>query len=454
MFTRKFKIVVLVSLISVMSLTYAGCSGLDFSLKTVLQNFRVIVAHLSQNWRASGSTPRTGTESSVSELRIGTVTTDFNFGLDEINTAAIQPDGKIVAAGVSSGRFGLVRYNPTGSLDATFGTGGKVTTSFLNTNQGITALVIQPDGKIVVVGLVQADNVGEMRFNRYDFGLARYNADGSLDAAFGTGGKVITDIAPNKADVAMALALQPDGKIVVAGFNGAPVTPRMPSDFVIVRYNSNGSLDPAFGTGGIVITNLNNEVDFASSLVIQPDGKMVVGGWTYNRNNSSYDFALARYDSNGNLDNGFGSGGIVVTDFGSMPNDVRDDFITSMVLLPDGKILAAGTGEPNRNTTSSDFVIARFNSNGSLDTTFGTNGKVSTDFNGAIDCATSIALQPDGKFVVAGVANGLLINELLPNWRISNNIFFIHSPTLSDFAAPVITRTARSTRVSARAAKV
>ncbi len=437
-FTRKFKIVVLVSLISVMSLTYAGCSGLDFSLKTIAQNFRAIFIHLSQNWRASGSASRSGTESSLSESRVGTVTTDFSGSLDEINTAARQPDGKIVVAGVvtvlgSVHKVGLARYNSNGNLDTAFGAGGKVITDFFGTNisrQGASSLVIQPDGKIVVAGVVLPSSGS----NQADFGLIRYNADGSPDATFGSGGKVITNVAANKHDVAMALALQPDGKIVAAGFNGASQSPQLPSDFVIVRYNSNGSIDTTFGAGGIVITDFNNDVDFAFSLVIQPDGKMVAGGVIYNRSNSSYDFAIARYDSNGSLDNTFGSGGKVITDFGSIPNDPRDDVLTSMILQSDGKILAAGTGEPNRNTTSADFVVARFNSNGSLDTAFGTGGKVATDFNGTIDFATSIALQPDGRFVVAGVANGMIEGGIRPYLRVHNNVFFTQSPTVSDFA--------------------
>ncbi len=440
MFTRKFTTIVLVSLVSIILVLMNGaCSDgpsvvTSYSLKTA-------PGYKAPDWNENGSIfkSQSGTEFFLTQQRRGIVTTDFNLGLDEIITAARQPDGKIVGAGVvtvlgSVHKVGLARYNSNGALDTAFGTGGKVITDFFGTNisrQGASSLVIQPDGKIVVAGMVLPS---PSESNQADFGLLRYDADGSLDATFGTGGKVITNVAANKSDVAMTLALQPDGKIVAAGFNGAPMTPQVPSDFVIVRYNSNGSVDTAFGTGGIVITDFNNDVDFASSLVIQPDGKMVVGGWTYNRNNSSYDFALARYDLNGNLDNGFGSGGKIVSDFGSIPNDPRDDILTSMVLQPDGKILAAGIGEPTRNTTSADFAIWRFNSNGSLDTTFGTSGRVATDFNETIDAAYSIALQPDGKFVVAGVANGILQGGLLPQLRVHNNVFFTESPTVSDFA--------------------
>jgi uncharacterized delta-60 repeat protein len=370
-----------------------------------------------------------------SQLRQGGVTTDFG-GLDEIITAASQPDGKIVVAGVANGTFfGLVRYNSNGALDTTFGTGGKVTTRFFNSGgsdgQICTALAIQPDGKIITVGAVAANRFA---VNQWDFGLARYNADGSLDTTFGAGGKVIIDVqGTGREDIALALALQPDGKILAVGSTGnSPPAARY--NFALVRYNSNGALDTTFGAGGKVFTDFNNDDDLASSLVIQPDGKIVVGGWTYTRSTafSSYDFALARYDSNGNLDNTFGSGGKVVSDFGSASGDPRDDVITGMALQPDGKILAAGVGEPNRNTTSSDFVIARYNSNGTLDTAFGTSGKVITDFNESTDMANSIALQPDGKFVVAGVANGSIRNGFDSYLQVS----FIHENArrASDFA--------------------
>ena len=438
-FTRKFKIIVLVSLISIMSLAHTGCSEPFFRRDdTRVPTSQLLASRAIFSWLVGLGDGFNGVDNPLILPRRGIVTTDV-FGADQILTAARQTDGKIVVAGIASRDIALVRYNPSGSLDQTFGTGGKVITNFFDaTNvreQGVGAVIIQPDGKIVVAGMVLMDAIVRADFNKYDIGLARYNTNGSLDPTFGTGGKVITNIAANKADVITSLALQPDGKIVAAGFNGAAVSPQIPSDFVLVRYNSNGSLDATFGAGGIVITDFNNDIDFASSLVIQADGKMVAGGWTYNLNDHSYDFALARYDLSGNLDNSFGSGGKVVIDLSnSVPNDPGGELLTSMVLLPNGKILAAGTGELNRHTTGTDFLIARFNSDGSLDTTFGNGGKVTTDFNGTIDFATSIALQPDGRFVVAGIANGWLEDTLLPALKVNNNVSSAHSPTFSDFA--------------------
>ena len=443
MFNRKFTVIVLVSLISVMSLMDVGCSA-PFSTVDNERYPYTYASPLNLNWNP-GIFNQGRLNSPLQVLRRGIVTTHLtSFSqIYEISTAARQPDGKIVAAGVAGKDFALVRYNSNGNLDTTFGNGGIVITNFFDMAnpryQGISSVVIQPDGKIVVGGAVVRDVMNVSDLSKYDFGLVRYNADGSLDATFGTGGKVITNVAANKADVITALALQPDGKIVAAGFNGAAlVTPQIPSDFLIARYNSNGTLDSTFGTGGIVVTDFSNDVDFATSLVIQPDGKMVAGGFTYalnSQNSRSYDFALARYNLNGSLDSSFGSSGKAVVDLSnSIPNDRGDDILTSMVLQSDGKILAAGTGEPNRNTSDTDFLIARSNPNGSLDTTFGTNGRVITDFNGSVDFASSIALQSDGRFVVAGVANGSLTNDLVPYVTIRADNIFVHSPTSSDFA--------------------
>ncbi len=232
--------------------------------------------------------------------------------MDEIIAAAFQPDGKIVVVGVigrgndvRSVNFGLVRYNPDGTIDTAFGTGGRVTTDFFDIptevhRQASTSLVIQPDGKIVVAGAVAGEiNAFNDFFTKYDFALARYNSDGGLDTTFGSGGKVITDVVANQSDAIGSLALQTDGKIVAAGITGnRTVKP----GFALVRYNSNGGLDPAFGTNGKVITPIPNFGDAGSySLIVQPDGKIVAGGAVFNRAlpYSSYDFALARYNSNG-----------------------------------------------------------------------------------------------------------------------------------------------------------
>ncbi|TML99050.1 MAG: hypothetical protein E6G02_14550 [Actinobacteria bacterium] len=318
----------------------------------------------------------------------GKVTTDFAGDDDQAFAVALQPDGKIVAVGVAktsrSRDFALARYNPNGSLDATFGTGGKVTTDFAGNDDTAFAVVLQSDGKIVVAG-------GAKTSRSQDFALARYNANGSLDATFGTGGKVTTDFAGND-DEAHALVLQPDGKLVAAGQAESGYRGR---DFALARYNPNGSLDATFGTGGKVTTDFAGNDDAAFGAVLQSDGKIVAAGGA--KTSRSEDFALARYNPNGTLDGTFGTGGKVTTDFNG-----DDDEAHALVLQPDGKLVAAGAAKLSR---SQDFALARYSANGSLDATFGTGGKVTTDFAGNDDAAFALALQQDGKLVAAGGAN-------------------------------------------------
>jgi uncharacterized delta-60 repeat protein len=307
----------------------------------------------------------------------GKVTTDFFGNVDFANAVAVQPDGKIVAAGQASfpgqSVYGLARYNSDGSLDSTFGSGGLVTTAF-GQFSAADAVVLQPDGKIVAAGSASSGG----------FGLARYNSDGSLDSTFGVGGRVTTDFFGG-GDAANAVVLQPDGKIIAAGaaFTGQTV-------YGLARYNSDGSLDPTFGSGGLVTTAFG-QFDIATAVVLQPDGKIVAAG------RGGPDFTLARYNSDGSLDSTFGVGGRVTTDFFG-----NEDGAWAMALQPDGKIVAAGFA--TRSGEDIDFALARYNSDGSLDPTFGLGGKVTTDFFGFADPALAVVLQPDGKIVAAGQA--------------------------------------------------
>jgi uncharacterized delta-60 repeat protein len=304
----------------------------------------------------------------------GKVITDFG-SYESANSLALQSDGRIIVVGSSNGDFAVARYFSNGVLDATFGSGGKVVTD-LGGYETASDVAIQTDGKIVVAG-----------WSNSDFALARYNADGSLDSGFGTGGKVVTDLGTMQ-DNAYALALQSDGKIVVTGWT-------YPYDFAIVRYNTNGSLDTSFGTNGKTVVDLGSDVDFAESVAIQPDGKILIGGTFFDGGG----FGIIRLNSNGTLDTNFGANGKVITSFGG------DDSGYSLILLPDGKFLEVGN--TSTSSTGYDFSIARYNSNGSLDTTFDNDGKLSINFNGTSnDFAHSVAVQPDGSIVIAGTSNG------------------------------------------------
>jgi uncharacterized delta-60 repeat protein len=233
--------------------------------------------------------------------------------------------------------------------------------------------------------------VAGMSFNgsNNDFALVRYTTNGALDLTFGTGGIVTTPIGSGN-DGAYSVAIQTDGKLVVAGYsyNGTNY------DFALVRYTTNGALDLTFGTGGIVTTPIGSGNDYAYSVAIQTDGKLVVAGNSSNGGSNS-DFALVRYTTNGALDLTFGTEGIVTTDFGG-----PIDYGNSVAIQTDGKLVVAGNS--GNGASNSDFALVRYTTNGALDLTFGTGGIVTTDFGGYGDVGHSVAIQTDGKLVVAG----------------------------------------------------
>ncbi|BAY76081.1 FG-GAP repeat-containing protein [Nostoc linckia NIES-25] len=317
----------------------------------------------------------------------GKVTTNFNASNDGSYSVAVQDDGKILVAGYSNNGtdddFAIARYNSDGTLDTTFNTTGKVTTDFNADKDGSYSIAVQDDGKILVAGY---SNNG----TDDDFAIARYNSDGSLDTTFNTTGKVTTDFNASK-EGGNSIAIQDDGKILVAGYSNNGTD----DDFAIVRYNSDGSLDTTFNTTGIVTTDFNGNDEAGNSITVQSDGKILVAG--YSNNGTNNDFAIARYNSDGSLDTTFNSTGKVTTDFNS-----SDEGGYSITVQDDGKILVVGT---SNNGSNNDFAIARYNSDGSLDTTFNTTGKVTTDFNGNDEAGNSITVQDDGKVLVAGYSN-------------------------------------------------
>ncbi|MBI5842518.1 MAG: cadherin domain-containing protein [Chloroflexi bacterium] len=323
----------------------------------------------------------------------GLIVTDFG-GNDAAFAAAIQSDGKIVLAGSSyqSGtqKFALARYNSDGSLDATFGSNGKVMTDIGGADDSGYAIVIQPDGKIIAAGYSYNSTT-----TSYDFALARYNSDGSLDATFGAGGKALADFAGGY-DQGYSVALQSNGKIVAAGYTYNATTYE---DIALARFNTDGSLDTSFGAGGKTTTDFAGNDEEGHTVAIQAVGGVdyiVVGGFTYNSGNL---FALARYKtSDGTLDTSFGTNGLVTTAFASNANAY------AIAVQPDGSIVAAGQAN-NPATNKPDFALARYTSNGSLDTSFGTSGTLTTDFSDSYDYGKSVAIQSDGKIVTAGYSD-------------------------------------------------
>ena len=240
----------------------------------------------------------------------GTLDSSFGTGGKLIGVTggaiAIQQDGKIVTAGGSKGDFSVARLNPNGTLDATFGSGGKVTTDFGGPYDGASSVAIRADGKILAAGTTVNSSSSIA-----DFALARYNSNGTIDTTFGKGGKVTTDFAGVSAN-AYSVAIQRDGKVVVAGMANVDGG----EDFALARYNLDGTPDLSFGTGGRVVTDFGTFAQGfswadGSSVAIQGDGKIVLAGAAYM--DPGFDIALARYNPNGTLDPTFGTGGKVTT---------------------------------------------------------------------------------------------------------------------------------------------
>jgi uncharacterized delta-60 repeat protein len=331
----------------------------------------------------------------------GKVLTDFDHSTDIANAVAIQADSKLVVVGTtyqdndfSDEDFAVARYNPDGTLDKTFGVGGKVQTDFPGLAAVASSVVVQPDGKIVVAG-------GAFPLFTFlgDFKVVRYNSNGSLDTSFGDGG-IVTTTFP-EGSYAFDVALQADGKIIAAGTVFVDFNPGESSntDFALARYNPDGSPDATFGNGGQVSTDFLGLEDDAFSVLIQPDGKIVAVG-SANDPATFYDFAAVRYLSNGTLDTTFGMAGKVHTDF----RDQNFDRARSAALQPDGRIVAAGFAI-SQNGGVQNFALTRYTSNGVLDTSFGTDGMRQIDFGSCCQSANKVLLQPNGKIITIGYAN-------------------------------------------------
>jgi uncharacterized delta-60 repeat protein len=297
----------------------------------------------------------------------------------QVRAMAIQPDGRIVVGGFAGGGFALARLMPDGSLDASFGSGGQVLSDFFpGASELAYGMALQVDGRIVLAG--QADGGAGVVVT-----LARYNSDGSLDTTFGAGGLVLSGF-PGAAN---AVAVQPDGRIVVAGLS-----------FLVTRFDADGSLDAGFGSGGRVAVPFGGPGESeANAILVQPDGRIVVGGATLTIYGSQDEFALARLNPDGSLDKPFGHGGMVTTDFYG-----RGAGIGALLLQPDGRLVAAGSGYPSHQSPSSHFALARFESNGQLDHSFGKDGLAVAAIEGSsfYDYALAVTAQPDGRIVAAG----------------------------------------------------
>ena len=309
---------------------------------------------------------------------------------------AVQPDGKIILVsstilnGTGQRNFYIARFNPNGALDASFGVDGIVITHF-SQNEEAVDVAVQTDGRIVVVGNSSPSAAG----GNSSCAVARYLPDGALDASFDGDGKTIIAVPGSASTQASAVALQTDGRIVVAGYvsGGAGGF-----DFLVFRLTAAGAPDTTFSGDGFAVNNFGG-IDVFRDVVVQTDGKIVAAG--NSDVSGSQDLALARYDQSGTLDNSFDSDGIVFTDFNSTLEAAN-----SIALDQNGRIVAAGFTY-NFATQSFNSTAARYNPNGSLDTTFDADGKLTLDIApGSDDKADFAIIEAGGKIIIAGEAAG------------------------------------------------
>jgi len=334
----------------------------------------------------------------------GWAITDFAGGNDQANAIAIQPDGKIVAAGFTrtgaDADFALARYLPNGSLDATFGTGGRVVTKFDVLADIIRDIAIQSNGKIVACGSSAASLV----FNTPSyFAVARYLPDGSLDQTFNGTGKVITDIGTDEeSDIARAVTFLTTGQIVVAGYSSVALA----SKISVVRYRPNGLLDATFGDLGVAQTEVfTNSGNFCTDIVALPDNALLLSGMA--ENVDFKDVFLVKMLPTGALDPAFGQNGKVVRSLSP-----KDDNTYGMALRPDGRILLAGDTRKDGDFYT-DATLLQFKADGSKDPAFGNDGARVEDVGTSEDVGSALLVLPDGKVLVGGAAQ----NDNTYNWR-------------------------------------
>jgi uncharacterized delta-60 repeat protein/uncharacterized repeat protein (TIGR01451 family) len=324
--------------------------------------------------------------------------------LDEARGVALQEDGKVVVAGESragaAGDFAVARYNADGTLDDSFGRGGRVVTDVSDGSDGGYAVIVDPDGKIVVAGV-------QRRHGNMDFAVLRYNPDGSLDRTFGaldpqtegsrTGIATINFAAD---DQAFAIVRQKDGKYIVGGSTdsgGIEVDPF--HDAALARLNQNGILDPTFGLRGKLTTDNGGNSDEIHALALQPDGNLVAAG--VSELEGLPQLWLARYlaTADGNLDPGFGQAG-QVTEAASFTTG------QGVAVQPDGNIVVVGQGQPNAdNQDVPGAFVTRYTPTGEHDNSFATEGTQAIPY-GPQERGAAVALQPDGGIVTVGDSAG------------------------------------------------
>jgi len=327
--------------------------------------------------------------------RGGVVTMSFTNGPSDANAIAVQPDGKFVVAGEATtyGNFGqsirgvVARFNPDGALDGSFGTGGKVMVPG-GPSDTVSAVAIQDDGKIVIAG----DNSAYIGGN--DFArplLVRLNRDGTLDAAFNATAAAAFSHLSESVWGLKGLVLQRDGKFVVTGYDFAP---DHPNRVTVFRVNADGSIDQTFGNAGENVPG--GPFNIPEALALEPDGKILVGAVAVLGSGRPAGFGVARLNADGSADLSFGSGGIAVLSL-----NTGDGILQALTTTPDGRIVAVG--DVQLSNSYSDDAVARLTSDGSPDRTFGNNGRETFDIH-LYDDLKAVAANVDGSIVAAGIS--------------------------------------------------
>ncbi len=319
----------------------------------------------------------------------GIVKSNIGSPYDEISSIAIQSDGKIVVVGKSNlntySDITIARYLINGTLDNNFGNNGSTTFSYSSLDDYGVGIVIQNDGKMLIAGTTYDSTKGNQSAI-----LIRYNNNGTLDNTFGNNGFVVTSI-NNYNNICTSIALQSDGNILLGGYTETCAGGYTQEMFVI-RYQNNGTLDLTFNSNGIALSNYNAFGVKGSSIVIQSDDKIIIGGNSVS--NSNVNFAITRFNTNGSLDNTFSHDGMDTIFIGG-----TIDYGTKVALQNDGQIVLAGYSHNGSNT---DFALVRYNIHGIIDSSFGNKGIVTTDISNQNNTLLSLAIQNDNKIIAAG----------------------------------------------------
>lgn len=382
--------------------------------------------------------PSFGTNGGWTPTRIST---DPTSPTDYATSAAVDSMGRIVAVGYSqrpntppsNKNFAVARYNSNGTLDTTFNGTGYRSDQIDIYDCGSNAVAIDANNKIVVVGS------GEFWGWGYDMAVVRYNTDGSRDNSFGSGGVFHNNpdghVHTGDTSNSLAVTIQSDGKIVAAGAGSYYTGSGFDYQFAVARYNTNGSLDATFNGSGQEFINMSpskpsgKNGSAAYTVKVDAQGRIVTAGYSGNASTGNYDFAIARLNASGGLDTTFNTTGKAMVDFGG------DAYLYGMAIQPDGKILLVGHTFVN---SKNELALARFNTDGTLDNTFGTGGLVATLVSGRQAGGKQVLLEPDGSFFVVGnesdgslATNQMLLAHFWANGTLDNS-FGTNGSALAD----------------------